>query len=82
MTGLPERERDLASLGVPTVGAVRATGDGWAPYELVDVDGLRVGPVAAFPEWNSKLQGGCRGRERPRLGPDSRRAAYGRWLRV
>ena len=45
-------------------------------------DPQEVGPVAVIPQWISKMQVGCRGRERPSIGPDSRSAAYGRWLRL
>ena len=41
----------------------------------------QVGPVAVIPQWISKMQE-CRGRECPSIEPDSRRAAYGRWLRL
>ena len=40
--------RDLSSLRVPRCGAVEATGDLFEPYQLVDVDGVVVAPVAAF----------------------------------
>ena len=42
----------------------------------------QVGPVAVIPQWISKMQVECRGRERLSIEPDSRRAAYGRWLRL
>ena len=58
-------------------GAGRALGRA-AQVRLAQV----VGPVAVIPQWISKMQVGCRGRERPSIGPDSRRAAYGRWLRL
>ncbi len=41
----------------------------------------QVGPVAVIPQWISKMQE-RRGRECPSIEPDSRRAAYGRWLRL
>ena len=40
--------RDLASLVVLPVGSLRATGDPWSPYRLVDGDGVVVDGVAAF----------------------------------
>ncbi len=40
------------------------------------------GPVAVIPQWISKMQVERRGRECPSIEPDSRRAAYGRWLRL
>ena len=42
----------------------------------------QVGSVAAIPQWISKMPVEHRGRECPSIGPDSRRAAYGRWLRL
>ena len=40
--------RDLASLVVRPVGSLEATGDPWAPFRLVDGDGVAVDGVAAF----------------------------------
>jgi integrase len=39
---------DLASLAVPAVGALAATGDPWEPYRLLDRDGVPVEPVGAY----------------------------------
>jgi site-specific recombinase XerD len=41
-------DRDLASLAVPMVGALLATGDGWEPYRLLDAEGVLVEAVAAY----------------------------------
>ena len=38
----------------------------------------QVGPVAVIPQWISKMQVECRGRERLSIEPDSRRAAGAR----
>jgi len=43
-----EDVRDLASLAVPLVGALRETGDPWQPYRLEDPAGAPVQAVAAF----------------------------------
>lgn len=43
-----EVQRDLASLVVPTAGALVATGDRWEPYRLVDGGGAVVEAVASF----------------------------------
>jgi hypothetical protein len=43
-----EPSRDWAALVVPQAGRVVATGSLWEPYRLVDADGLRVEPVAAY----------------------------------
>jgi integrase len=43
-----ESPRDLASLVVPLAGSLRDTGDPWEPYQLLDRDGLAVGPVAGY----------------------------------
>jgi integrase len=40
--------RDLSLLRVLRCGAVEATGDPFEPYQVVDVDGVVVAPVAAF----------------------------------
>ena len=40
--------RDLSSLRVLRCGALEATGDLFEPYQVVDVDGVVVAPVAAF----------------------------------
>jgi site-specific recombinase XerD len=40
--------RDLAVLPVPSVGALRATGDPWEPYRIVDAGGETVAAVAEF----------------------------------
>ena len=39
---------------------------------------LEVGPVAVIPQWISKMQVECRGRERLSIEPDSRRATGAR----
>ena len=41
-------ERDLSSLVLPRVGAVRATDDLWEPVRVVDAAGVPIAPVAAF----------------------------------
>jgi hypothetical protein len=38
--------RDLSLLRVLRCGAVEATGDPFEPYQVVDVDGVVVAPVA------------------------------------
>ena len=43
-----EVSRDLATLRVPRVGCLRATGDHWAPFVLLDPDGVAVEAVAVF----------------------------------
>jgi site-specific recombinase XerD len=43
-----EVSRDLAALRVPSVGCLRATGNHWAPFELLDPDGVAVEAVAVF----------------------------------
>jgi integrase len=48
VTGSGDEQRDLASLGVLRVGALRTTGDPWEPFRLVDPDGRVVGPVADY----------------------------------
>jgi integrase len=40
--------RDLSSLRVLRCGALEATGDLFEPYQVVDVDGVVVAPVAAY----------------------------------
>jgi site-specific recombinase XerD len=40
--------RDLSSLAVPCRGALRATGDPFEPYQVVDPGGVTVPSVAAF----------------------------------
>ena len=39
---------DAAGLTVQPAGGLRATGDPWMPFELVDADGGVVAPVAAY----------------------------------
>src|SRR5206468_10555606 len=41
-------ERDVATLVVPRIGCVAATGDPLEPYRLLDADGGVVAPVASF----------------------------------
>ena len=55
---------------------VRLLGLGVALEVLPDPQ--EVGPVAAIPQWISKMQVECRGRERLSIEPDSRRAAGAR----
>jgi hypothetical protein len=43
-----ERDADVAGLAVPSVGALRETGDPWEPFQLVDAAGVVVGPAAAY----------------------------------
>jgi site-specific recombinase XerD len=43
-----EPSRDLGSLVIAQVGALRETGDRWAPWRLVDADGGVVEGVGAF----------------------------------
>ncbi len=43
-----ETSGDLASMVVPQVGRLVATGDQWDPYRLVDQDGIAVEGVSAF----------------------------------
>jgi site-specific recombinase XerD len=43
-----ESSRDLRGLVVARGGSLRATGDPWQPWQLVDPDGATVGGVAAF----------------------------------
>jgi integrase len=43
-----EPARDLASVVVPAVGRLVASGDPWAPFALVDPDGVLVEAVDAF----------------------------------
>ena len=38
----------MAGLAVPSVGALRETGDPWEPFQLVDPAGVLVAPVAAY----------------------------------
>jgi hypothetical protein len=40
--------RDLSSLRVLRCGALEETGDPFEPYQVVDVDGVLVAPVAAY----------------------------------
>lgn len=40
--------RDLSRLVVPLVGSLEATSDLFAPFRLVDADGVRVEPVARY----------------------------------
>jgi Site-specific recombinase XerD len=46
--GGSETPRDLGSLLIAQVGALRATGDRWAPWQLVDADGDVIEGVGAF----------------------------------
>jgi integrase len=48
MVGDEDIRRDLAALDVPRVGALRETGDPWAPYQLLDGEGVVVHPVAEY----------------------------------
>ena len=48
MIGDQDAVRDLAALPVPSVGALRATGDPWEPYRIVDAAGEPVAAVAEF----------------------------------
>jgi site-specific recombinase XerD len=48
MTGDDEPSRDLAGLVVPQAGRLRATGDRYEPYRLVDADGVAVAAATAF----------------------------------
>jgi site-specific recombinase XerD len=72
--GSSEGDGDLAALRVPLVGALRATGSVFEPYQLVDPDGETVEAVA---EYLRELQG--RGRS------ESTQRSYGmdllRWFR-
>ena len=43
-----EPSRDLASLVVPQLGSLLATGDPWEPWRLVDTKGVAVDSVAVF----------------------------------
>jgi site-specific recombinase XerD len=43
-----EPSRDLGSLVVAQEGSLRETGDPWAPWQLVDGDGLAVEAIAVF----------------------------------
>jgi integrase len=43
-----EVPRDLGALMVPLAGSLVSTGDPWEPYRLLDRDGGRVVPVAAY----------------------------------
>src|SRR4051812_23224112 len=45
IVGVP---RDLAALRVLPVGCLQATGDGWAPFVLLDPEGVVVEAVAVF----------------------------------
>ena len=40
--------RDMADLVVRSVGSLEATGDVWAPFRLIDGDGVAVGSVGVF----------------------------------
>ena len=64
-----------------TVEQVRLAQVRHAQARLAQVVGvaLEVGPVAVIPQWISKMQVECRGRERLSIEPDSRRAAANRW---
>src|SRR5260370_25478285 len=46
--GTWEPSRDLGRLVLAQAGSLRETGDPWAPWQLVDADGLAVEAVAAF----------------------------------
>ena len=46
--GGSETPRDLGSLLIAQVGALRETGDRWEPWRLVDADGDVIEGVAAF----------------------------------
>jgi site-specific recombinase XerD len=46
-------ERDLATVAVPTVGSLEATGEAWEPYRLVDPAGE---PVAGAQDYLKHLQ--------------------------
>src|SRR5712675_670472 len=48
MTGDDEPSRDLAGLVVPQAGRLRATGDRYEPYRLVDADGVTVAAATAY----------------------------------
>ena len=48
MTGDDEPSRDLAGLVVPQAGRLRATGDRYEPYRLVDADGVAVAAATAY----------------------------------
>ena len=48
MTRPEESRRDLAMIAVPSAGALRATGDPWEPYRLLDPAGEIVRPVAEY----------------------------------
>ncbi|MFI9772492.1 site-specific integrase [Streptomyces sp. NPDC052415] len=41
-------ERDLAAFVLPELGRLQETGDQWAPYQLLDQDGVVVDPVRVF----------------------------------
>jgi len=74
MVGQDGSSRDLALLVVPVVGSLQETGDPWAPYQLLDPDGVVVRPVA---EYLSDLQAAGR--------PGTTQRSYGmdvlRWFR-
>src|SRR5258708_37354848 len=53
VVGDQDAVRDVAVLAVPLVGALRATGDLWEPYQVVDAAGE---PVAAVGEFFRDLQ--------------------------
>ena len=46
--GCVESSRDLGNLDVAQIGSLRATGDRWEPWRLVDGDGAAVEAVAVF----------------------------------
>jgi site-specific recombinase XerD len=48
MIGDDEPSRDLAGLVVPQTGRLRATGDRYEPYRLVDADGVAVAAATAY----------------------------------
>jgi hypothetical protein len=48
VVGDGEQPRDLAVLVVPGRGGLKATGDLFQPYRLVDAGGAVVAPVAAL----------------------------------
>ena len=70
-------------VGEPGPGLARAAQVGLALVVVREVppDPDLQAAVAVIPQWISKMQE-CRGRECPSIEPDSRRAAYGRWLRL
>ncbi|MFG3021367.1 integrase [Streptomyces sp. NPDC048254] len=41
-------ERDLTAFALPELGRLHETGNQWAPYQLLDQDGVVVDPVRVF----------------------------------